>query len=272
MDKRQLIIAKQLPLKKPIIYSLIVHILFFVFLFSVPKISLMKPKMKVVWVELPKGSSENLEIKMKEAENLPKTTIQEQKQAAQEEAKEKEMVKPQEKPLEQPKPEMKKPALRPIQPEKIAKPKPKPSAVQRALAALDKRAKSAPPEAAQVKDKGEGFKYGTGTQPLRVSPLDPEYVIYQAKLRSKIMQEWILPMTYLEGPAKPKASLIVQINNQGEIITTDWDTKSNNPSFDSSCLRAVQRASPLPVPPPRLEWEAYNEGFQVEFDPSLKMQ
>lgn len=234
----------------------------------------MKPKTKVIWVELPKGASEEIDLKMKEAEGLPETTIQEQKQAAEEEIREKEAEKTKEKPLLQPRPEPKKPALRPIQPEKIVKPKPKskPNAVQRALAALDKKAKSAPPEAAQIKEKGEGFKYGTGTEPLRVPPTDPEYIAYQARLRYKIMQEWILPTAYLEGPFLPKASLVVQINQQGEIISTEWEGRSGNPSFDSSCLRAVQRASPLPTPPQRLEWEAYNEGFLIEFDPSLKVQ
>ncbi|OGQ04340.1 MAG: hypothetical protein A3F82_10285 [Deltaproteobacteria bacterium RIFCSPLOWO2_12_FULL_44_12] len=258
-----------LSLKRPIFYSILAHLICLGLILYVPKLPLLKPKVKVVWVELPKGASENIEIKIKEAENLPKTTIQQQKEQAEQQSepsKEKPMVAPKEEPKPQPKP-----TLRPIQ----AEPKPKPkkiSDVQKALAALNKKKPPAPPEAAQVKDKGEGFKYGTGTEPLRVPPTDPEYVAYQAKIRFKIMQEWIIPGAYLELPTKPKTSIVVMINQQGEIVTTDWEERSSNLAFDSSCMRAVQRASPLPVPPQRLEWEAYNEGFLVQFDPSLKMQ
>ena len=40
--------------------------------------------------------------------------------------------------------------------------------------------------------------------------------------------------------------------------------------YDQSAIRAVKGASPFPKPPDRLAWEAYNEGFLIEFDPSLK--
>jgi outer membrane biosynthesis protein TonB len=43
--------------------------------------------------------------------------------------------------------------------------------------------------------------------------------------------------------------------------------RSGNGSVDDSALRAIQRASPFPVPPEELKWEALNEGFLVEFDP-----
>ncbi|MDO8526457.1 MAG: TonB C-terminal domain-containing protein [Deltaproteobacteria bacterium] len=249
-------------LKRPLIISLILHLACLVFILFVPKIEFKTPKRKVVWVELPKGSSEEIQLQMKESENLPKTTIQEQKEIL------KEPVKEKEKPMIQPTPP-KKPALRPIQSEPAPKKPKQKTAVEKALEALNKK-RPAPPEAAQVKDKGEGFKYGTGTEPLRVLPTDPEYLVYQAKVRAKIMDEWILPTTYLEGPSKPRAGIVLMINQQGEIISTEWDEKSGNPAFDASCLRAVQRASPLPIPTARLQWETYNEGFMIQFDPALK--
>lgn len=233
-------------LKKPLLLSFSLHLILFVLIFFGFKLPTLGPKTKVVWVELPKGTSEEIDLKIKESPSLPETTIREQKEW-----------------LKKPKP-----VIKPIQ--KEAKPRKK-TDVEKALETLAKR-KPAPPEAAQVKEKGEGFKYGTGMEPLRVPPTDPEYLAYQAKVRYKIIQEWILPLAYLEGGTPPKARLVVTISENGEITTTEWDFRSGNAAFDSSCERAVVRASPLPTPPERLKWEAYNEGFLVEFDPSLKGQ
>lgn len=247
-------------LKRPLWISALLHLTAILFFFFVPSLPFFKPSTKVIWVQLPKGVSEEIDLKMKEAENLPKTTLQEQKEWLKkpEETKDKKTVKAE------------KPKLRAIQPE--PKPKPKPlTAEQKALAKLEKRMK-APPEAAQVPEKGEGFKYGTAMEPLRVPPSDPEYIAYQAKVRYKIIQEWILPLAYLEGDVPPKGRMIVQINQAGDIIAKAWEEKSGNAAFDASCERAVSRATPLPVPPERLKWEAYNDGFLVEFDPSLKGQ
>lgn len=249
-------------LKKPLFLSFFLHLFCFMFIFFVHKLPFLEPQTKVIWMELPKGTSEEIDLKIKEAKSLPETTIKEQKEwlkKPEEVKKEKPLVPPKEKPQAK---------LRPIQQE--AKPTHKKKTdVEKALEALAKR-KPAPPEAAQVKEKGEGFKYGTGTEPLRVPPTDPEYLAYQAKVRYKIIQEWILPLAYLEGVSPPRARLVVYISENGEITSTGWDARSSNAAFDSSCERAVVRASPLPIPPERLKWEAYNEGFLVEFDPSLK--
>lgn len=247
-------------LKRPLWISCGVHFLAILFFFFAPSLPIFKPAAKVIWVQIPKGVSEEIDLKMKEAESLPETTIQEQKEWLKkpQEAKEKKTAAPA--------PE--KPTPRPVQRE--PKPKPKPlTAEQKALAALEKRMK-APPEAAQVPEKGEGFKYGTAMEPLRVPPSDPEYIAYQAKVRHKIIEEWILPLAYLEGESPPRARMVVQINPAGEIVSQSWEEKSGNAAFDASCERAITRASPLPIPPERLKWEAYNEGFLVEFDPSLK--
>ena len=178
-------VRKKLSLKRPIFFSGLGHFICLLLILFVPKLEIMKPKVNIIWVDFPRGASEEPEIKMKEAESLPKTTIQEQKEWQ----KEQEVVKKEEKPMLEPKKPPKKEALRPIQPEPVPKMKPRPrklSDVEKALQALSKK-KSAPPEAAQVKEKGEGFKYGTGTEALRIPPSDPEYVAYVAKVRAKII-------------------------------------------------------------------------------------
>jgi len=143
-----------------------------------------------------------------------------------------------------------------------------------ALTKIDRKLKNRviQPEAAQLAASGEGYKYGTSDQPLRVPIDDPEYVKYQAMIRYKIINEWIVPGRYSELPeqTRPKARIIVLINEEGDVVSTQWEKKSGDASFDASCVRAVQRASPLEKPTERLKDEAYSEGFLVEFDPRLK--
>jgi TonB family protein len=222
--------------------------------------------LQMVWVELPRGTSDEIGTGLKEAQGLPKSTIQEQKEL-----------------LKQKEPDetvMKEPA-RPDK-KKVPPPPPKPEKkltgdqkkMKDALAKIDKQLKNRviQPEAAQTGGSGEGYKYGTSDKPLRVSIDDPEYVKYQAMVRSRIIAEWIIPARYSEMAegARPKARIVVMINEDGEVLSTEWERRSGNASFDASCIRAVQRASPFEVPAERLKWEAYNEGFLVEFDPRLK--
>ncbi len=212
---------------------------------------------KVVWVQLPKGSSNEFGSPLKRSIGLPQTTIAEQKKA-----------------LESPpsgekkfsmtykKQNLKKtPPKRPGQPD---------SRVDDALARIQRQVatKKAEPEAAQVPEtRPGGFTIGTGTGPY-VSPDDPEYVFYQAKIRKRIMDEWILPLKYADEGMGLICQIIVHINDQGEVVETEWEQRSNNPTFDLSALRAIERSSPLDVPPERLKYEVFNEGFIVEFKPT----
>lgn len=253
------------PFKRGLFWSVGLHSLLLILIFWGPQLSFLQPSTKVVWVDLPKGVSEQIDLKIKETKTLPETTIQEQKEWL----KQQEEVKKTERQKAEPKKE--EPKIKAVQPEPKPKPKPKPpTPEQKALAALERKIKAAPPEAAQVPEKGEGFKYGTSMQPLRVPPSDPEYIAYQARVRHKIIQEWILPLAYLEGEIPPKGRMVVMIDERGSILGQKWEQKSGNAAFDASCERAITRASPLPIPPERLKWEAYSEGFLVEFDPSLK--
>jgi colicin import membrane protein len=265
-------------LKKPITYSVIIHTIIFVSLSVAPGIRLPfneKPT-RVIWVELPKGTSEEIGLGLKKSESLPKSTIEEQKKLFQTE----------QKPLA---PEMKAPAQQAQKPQEkmkepakaAAKAPPRKAAsstdrkIANALAMIDKQLanRTIVPEAGQIKESGEGYKYGTGNKPLRVLPSDPEYLKYQAMVRARIISEWVLPLRYIEeGGQRRNCAVDVMINMDGDVISTQWERTSGDPTFDQSALRAVRKASPFPKPPDRLAWEAYNEGFLIEFDPRLKPQ
>ena len=265
-------------LRKPIIYSAIVHIIIFFTLSVVPGIRLPmnERSTRVVWVELPKGTSDDIGLGIKQSEGLPKSTIEEQKKLFQMEQKqlEPEMKAPAQK-AEKPVPKMTEPAKQKLG----EKPKKPASSTDRkianALAAIDRQLaeRTVVPEAGQIKQNTDGYKYGTGNQPLRVLPSDPEYLKYQAMVRARIISEWVLPLRYVEeGGVRRNCSVEVMINMDGEVISTRWARQSGDLTFDQSAIRAVRQASPFPKPPDRLAWEAYNEGFLVEFDPRLKPQ
>jgi colicin import membrane protein len=280
--------------KPALIISAVIHLVIAAFVISAPELGFSlwgeRPiKINAIFVEIPRGTSEELGTGMKKAEALPKSTIEEQKRLFQPEKLEQQSLKPkmrvppaeendkQKKLAKRPKVEAK--TTRKNDP-KMKKTKPKKRRVSRAdraiknaLAKIDRElsGRTVVPESAQIKEDGEGYKYGTSNKPLKVPISDPEYIKYQAMVRAKIIQEWIVPMKFTEdGSSNFNARLEVMINTDGDVVTVRWDSPSGHTSFDQSAVRAVKKASPFPKPPDKLAWEAYNEGFLVEFDPSLK--
>lgn len=257
------------PFRKYLYWSLWAHLavfLLFILASYLPGTRTRLHQDKIVWVTLPKGTTDTIGSPLKKSEGLPKTTIQEQKKA-----------------LESPPRGEKKPSMTYKAPEfrkqkKNEPPVPKKpghpdSRIENALARMQKEAakKKAEPEAAQVPDAPPGgFTYGTNTGKY-VSPDDPEYVMYQAKIRKRIMDEWIIPLKFTGQEMGQGMGLIskivVHMNDQGEVVATEWEQKSGNPAFDLSAIRAIEKASPLDIPPERLKYEVFNEGFIIEFKP-----
>lgn len=246
-------------LYRPIIYSAVIHVMALFAFILLPGVRLPlheKPiRVDMLWVELPRGVSEDIGLGMRKAKGLPKSTIEEQRRLLEQ------------KPLE---PVMREPVTK-IKKRPKRRPKVRERAIdrriRRALAKIDRKIV---PEAAQIKEGEEGYKYGTGVTPLRVAPTDPEYLKYQAMVRAKIIREWVIPLKYIEEKGEYNARLIVMINLDGYVVSIRWDKPSGDATFDQSAVRAVKKASPFPKPLDRLAWEAYNEGFLVEFDPRLK--
>lgn len=249
-------------LKRSLQNSLLAHVGVLLLIVIIPSLTFRfrERPLAVTWIELPKGASLEIGTGIKKSEQLPRSTIEEQKQPPSEQ-----------KTL---KPDAKGKTAEPKQvmpePKKLS---PTDEKIKKALAKIDKELKTrgAQPEAAQVEKSEEGYQYGTGTDPLRAMPTDPEYLKYQSMVRAKIMGEWIIPPSFLEeGAPLLNARLEVRIDYDGEIASAAWIARSGNTGFDASCMRAVQRSSPLPKPPDRLALEVYNEGFLIEFDPRLK--
>ncbi len=214
---------------------------------------------KITWVTLPKGVGDDLSS-IKKALDLPKTTIEQQKQKI-------EPVKPAKKP------EMTYQKKEPLKGSKPREKTPEELRMEEALARAKQQVaarKAAVPEAAQIPDgKGGGVPEGTATGNV-VPPDDPERILYQLKIRQQVRDEWIPPLNLQNANLGLLCKVVVRINERGELLTTEWEQKSGNEVFDLSALRAIQKAAPLDPPPERLKWEAIHEGFLFEFKPEDK--
>ena len=280
------------PLFKYYLYSLLAHVFLVILALGLTYFFSFKSKPhRVVWITLPQGIGHDIEA-IKKAENLPRSTIQEQKKAIdlppdvpeKEAPKQKEnLTPPQEKPepkpeepkvVEAPKPEEPK-AEAPKPKAPVEKPKPIPKAP---VSELDKKIQAAlnknkdttsqrvPIEASQVPDAGKGAGSVTADQNAQMD--DPVFAQYYALIRERINREWITAPKLFTESEDLKAQLVVMIGEDGTVTSIEFETSSGNYSFDLSAKRAVERASPLPSPPATLKDEVVDEGFLIEFSPT----
>lgn len=263
----------QNPFVRTLWISLAAHVLVVLLIYIVPKIfPTFTPTRKVLWVQLPPGIAYDTE-QIRKAENLPRSTIQEQLEALkkhQDSDKEVPSQEP-EKPQKVPEKELEKPTL--VQ-EKPAPPKPakkQPSALDRKIAAAltkNKKAvetkKEVPIEAAQVPEGASGAGSLSSNQG---GPVDPAYAQYYTLIKERINREWITIPKLFDSSQDLRTEMVVMISADGTVTEISIDQASGNESFDLSAKQAIERASPLPTPPPGLQEEILDEGFLIEFSP-----
>jgi TonB family protein len=263
-------------LRKYMGVSLLVHVLLVVILVATPALGPSKKpfkREKIVWVRIPKGLDDKIGVGLKKAKGMPKTTIAESKKPIEvpPPSKEKKEMTYKEVPKELPPMGPTKPVVKKKKVKKKRKPKYK-SATEKALARISESAKTKVPEAAQLPDELEegGVPFGSETGPF-VSPDDPIYVLYQAKIRKQIMDAWVLPLTFVGRDIPYSCQITVKINTTGKVVRAEFEERSGHDAFDQSAFRAIFKASPLDIPPEKLKREAFGDGFLIEFDPEVKM-
>ncbi len=249
------------------------HAAFFLLISFYPTFFKLLParKTKVTWVKLTKGFSDKTsDSAFKKANGLPESTIREQKKKKENTTDKKGADdKSQKSPI---KPTEKKPLIPNtaanggINPE--AKPQPNDKTIEDALKRvqeeLEKR--NVEIEAAQVPKEGEG-QSPEGSLENTTGETDPVLVAYYTLLKKKINDEWITTPKQLADGQAPKTQITVMIDAEGKLISAAYDLKSGDESFDLSAMRAIERASPYPIPPEQIKDEALTEGFLIEFNP-----
>lgn len=119
-----------------------------------------------------------------------------------------------------------------------------------AVAAKPKRSSPSPPT---------GFAGAPGT-----ARVPPEHLAYFRLLDEKIRSNWTVPSLGVEEKEKLMVQLRIVIEKSGLVSRVRMEKPSGNSYFDDSVRRAINKASPLPIPPEQLRGgeDHYEIGFR----------
>ncbi|MBP2678205.1 MAG: tolA protein, partial [Deltaproteobacteria bacterium] len=94
--------------------------------------------------------------------------------------------------------------------------------------------------------------------------LSPELLDYFRRLEESVRSSWVLPAALVRDAAKLVVELRIVIEKDGRVSAERIERGSGNSYFDDSVLRAIRKASPLPVPPEQLRGgeDHYEVGFR----------
>lgn len=117
-----------------------------------------------------------------------------------------------------------------------------------------KEPKSEPEENKQQDNDASDDKF-KGNQILdgnSLSGLDKmEMNAYYNTLINRVQNEFIAP-AFL-GQQNFKCSVVVRLDERGYVLRRDIESSSGNSTFDNAALSAIDRSSPFPAPPQRLQ-------------------
>lgn len=92
----------------------------------------------------------------------------------------------------------------------------------------------------------------------------PEHLAYFRQLDEKIRSNWTVPELALGNKENLMVQLRIVIEKDGSVSMVRMEKTSGNSYFDDSVLRAINKASPLPIPPEQLRGgeDHYEIGFR----------
>jgi TonB family protein len=94
--------------------------------------------------------------------------------------------------------------------------------------------------------------------------VSPETLAYFRELDERIRSKWTVPDLAVADPGSLIVQIRITIEMDGKASNVRMERSSGNSYFDDSVLRAIRRASPLPVPPEQLRGaeDHYEVGFR----------
>lgn len=116
-----------------------------------------------------------------------------------------------------------------------------------------------PPRRTGSPAQGGGIAGAVGTKRL-----PPEHLAYFRQLDERIRSNWTVPEHTLREAENLMVQLRILIERNGVVSHVRMEKTSGNRYFDESVLRAINKASPLPVPPEELRGgeDHYEVGFR----------
>ena len=96
----------------------------------------------------------------------------------------------------------------------------------------------------------------------------PEHLAYFRELDERIRSNWTVPALAVGEKETLMVQLRIVIEKDGRVSQVRMEKTSGNPYFDDSVRRAINKASPLPVPPEQLRGgeDYYEIGFRFYED------
>lgn len=96
------------------------------------------------------------------------------------------------------------------------------------------------------------------------SRVPPEQLAYFRALDERIRENWIVPALGRTDAGNLTVQIRITIEKDGRVTNVKMEKSSGNRFFDDSVLRAIGKASPLPVPPDQLRGteDHYDGGFR----------
>ena len=129
------------------------------------------------------------------------------------------------------------------------------------LQAIEKLKASVKPKPAEPEQE---FKGNVVTKGSQLKGLDKfQYDEYFAKLETHVKKNWVLPQWLTDKGLR--AQVLVKIDNRGFVIDKQVVTSSGNVIFDNNALKTIERSSPCPVAPDRLQALFSSQGVIFNF-------
>lgn len=126
-----------------------------------------------------------------------------------------------------------------------------------ALEKLEEKTKTKPPA---VTYKGNVVSKGSELRGLSLL----QHESYVSDVEKHIRRHWVIPQ-WLANRKDLKTKVRVKFDESGAVTARDIVQSSGNPSFDEAVLATLEKASPVPKPPDKLQRVLAYEGILVGF-------
>ncbi|RMG56725.1 MAG: cell envelope integrity protein TolA [Deltaproteobacteria bacterium] len=97
----------------------------------------------------------------------------------------------------------------------------------------------------------------------------PQIKAYLNRLDEAVRSAWVVPRALVDNREDLMVQVRITIETDGSVSSIVVERPSGNSLFDDSVIRAIQKASPLPVPPEELREgrDYYEVGFRFHYFP-----
>lgn len=131
----------------------------------------------------------------------------------------------------------------------------------KAMQAMEKIKQESAAEAAAAQKVIKGNEASKGNSLTGLEQID--YDRYFDQVEQLLYSHWALPEWL--ASADLRAQALVLVDSSGHVTSKKITKSSGNPAFDAEVISAIEKASPFPPPPARLQGVLAQQGFVFNF-------